>query len=77
MDNFRKIKAFYISLFLKIEIEITLTFLKIKIEIYIFDQPLFGIKYEKHNIIQKFLTKLLYEGFNQFNYINNNIRELN
>ena len=75
VDSFYKIEAFFIYFFLKIEIEFKILVYNFKIEFYIFNQPLFGIKFEHHNIIKKALAKLIYKGFNPYNYLN--MRELN
>ena len=56
VDSFLVLKAFYISLFLKLKIEIDLKFYKFSIEIYIFKVPFFGEKFEKHKLIIKKLS---------------------
>ena len=68
VDKFFIIKAFYISLFLKMKFEIKIGICEIKFVIYIFNMPLFGVKVEKHEIIKKILGKMIYEDF----ILNNN-----
>ena len=62
-DTFYVIKAFYISLFLKLKIGIHVKFYDDEFDVPIFDVPLFGVKVEKHYIIKKALAKAIYEDF--------------
>ena len=62
-DRFFVIKAFYVSLFLKLKIGIHVKFYDNEFDVFIFEVPLFGVKIEKHNIIKKALAKAIYEDF--------------
>ena len=71
-DRFFVIKAFYVSLFLKLKIGIHTKFYDGEFDVFIFEVPLFGVKIEKHYIIKKILAKAIYEDF-----IKNNKYQLN
>ena len=59
IDLFYKIKAFCFFVFLKIEFVIITPILNIKFEIFIFNLELFGIEYERHFNIKKYILKLI------------------